>query len=112
MKLSAVVNGDVYNTLDIFANPVEVNPPSPTDPNVIYLGPGYYKQDYIVPSGKTLYIAGGAVIKGEVVLDNATNAKVIGRGVLDHPPGRAVSANYANQITIDGIIVNDYGDAR
>ena len=111
MKLSAVVNGDLYNTLDIFANPVEVNPPSPTDPNVIYVGPGYYTQDYIVPSGKTLYLAGGAHIKGEVFLDNATNAKLIGRGVIDHPPGRAVSANYANQITIDGIIINDFGDA-
>ena len=85
MKLSAVVNGDLYNTLDIFANPVEVNPPSPTDPNVIYVGPGYYTQDYAVPSGKTLYLAGGAVIKGEVFLDNATNAKLIGRGVIDHP---------------------------
>ena len=111
MKLSAVVNGDLYNTLDIFANPVEVNPPSPTDPNVIYVGPGYYTQDYTVPSGKTLYLAGGAVIKGEVFLDNATNAKLIGRGVIDHPPGRAVSANYANQITIDGIIISGFGDA-
>ena len=62
--------------LDLFANPVEVNPPSPTDPNVIYLGPGLYTQDYTVPSGKTLYIAGGAVIKAAVNLDNATNAKV------------------------------------
>ena len=112
MNLSAMVNGDKYNTLDIFANPVEVNPPSPNDPNVIYVGPGYYTQDYIVPSGKTLYIAGGAAIKGEVILDNATNAKVMGRGVLDRPSGRAVSANYANQITIEGIILNDYGDGN
>lgn len=108
-KLSFEVNGDVNHNLMIFANPIETNPPSPTDPNVIYLGPGLYKQHYTVPSGKTLYLAGGAVIQGGINLDNATNAKVLGRGVLDHPPVRAISADYANQITIDGIIVNDYG---
>ncbi|MFF3332751.1 LamG-like jellyroll fold domain-containing protein [Streptomyces sp. NPDC002888] len=109
MKLSALINGDAYNTLDIFANPTEVDPPSPTDPNVIYVGPGYYTRDYVVPSGKTLYIAGGAAIKGQIFLDNTTNSKVIGRGVIDRPSGRAISANYANQVTIDGVILNDYG---
>jgi hypothetical protein len=109
MKLSALINGDDWNTLDIFANPTEVNPPSPTDPNVIYLGPGYYTGDIVVPSGKTLYIAGGAAVKGEIFLDNTTNSKVIGRGVIDHPSARAISANYSNQVTIDGVIINDYG---
>jgi hypothetical protein len=112
MKLSVEVNGNVNRNLMIFANPLEVNPPSPTDPDVIYLGPGVYTQDYTVTSGKTLYIAGGAVVKGGVILDNATNAKVIGRGVLDHPQGKAISADYTNQITIDGIIVNDYGNGN
>lgn len=108
MKLTFDVNGNVDNNLMIFANPLEVNPPSASDPNVIYLGPGYYTQDITVPSGKTLYVAGGAVLKGGVTLDNATNAKVIGRGVLDHPAYGGVSANFANQITIDGIIINDF----
>ena len=45
-------------------------------------------------------------------MDNATNAKVIGRGVLGPSYRRGVSADYANQITIDGIIVNDYGDGN
>ncbi|WP_055523943.1 LamG-like jellyroll fold domain-containing protein [Streptomyces graminilatus] len=109
MKLSALVNGDAWNTLDIIANPTEVNPPSPTDPNVIYVGPGFYTGDRVVPSGKTLYIAGGAVINGEIFLDNTTNSKVIGRGIIYRPSARAISANYANQATIDGIIIDDYG---
>ena len=112
MKLSVEVNGDINRNLMVFANPVEVNPPSPTDPNVIYLGPGLYTQDYTVPSGKTLYIAGGAVVRGAINLDSATNAKVIGRGVLDRPSGRAISVDYSNQITIDGIIVNNYGSGN
>jgi hypothetical protein len=109
MKLSVEVNGDINRNLMVFANPLEVNPPSPTDPNVIYLGPGLYQQNYTVPSGKTLYIAGGAVIQGSVDLSNSTNAKVIGRGVLDRPSYVGIFADYSNQVTIDGIIVNDYG---
>ena len=108
-KLSVEVNGDINHNLHLFANPLEVNPPSPSDPNVIYLAPGVYNQDYTVPSGKTLYIAGGAVVKGGVFLDGATNAAVKGRGILDHPSWRGISVNYAENITIDGIIVNDYG---
>ncbi len=111
MNISVEVNGDANNTLDLFANPVDPNPPSPTDPNVIYVGPGLYTQDYVVPSGKTLYIAGGAVIQGGINMDNATNAKVLGRGVILNAPYRAIEVDHANQITIDGIIVNDYGNA-
>ena len=36
-KLSVEVNGDINHNLHLFANPLEVNPPSPSDPNVIYL---------------------------------------------------------------------------
>lgn len=108
-KLSIEVNGDINHNLHLFANPLEVDPPSPDDPDVIYLGPGVYYQDYTVPSNKTLYIAGGAVVKGGVFLDNVTNAAVRGRGILDHPSWRGVSVNYSENITVDGIIVNDYG---
>ncbi|THF83238.1 discoidin domain-containing protein [Cohnella fermenti] len=128
-KLSVEINGNVQKNLHVFANPLEVDAPNPdddnvlvirpgdvytpsdNDPEVIYVAPGYYKQDFTVGSGRTLYIAGGAAINGGIVLDNATNAKVLGRGVLDLPSGKAISADYTNQIVIDGIIVNDYGYA-
>ncbi|WP_372663714.1 LamG-like jellyroll fold domain-containing protein [Cohnella sp.] len=109
MKLSVEVNGELNRNIMIFANPLEVNPPSPTDPNVIYLGPGLYQQNYTVPSGKTLYIAGGAVVQGGIDMSNATNVKVIGRGVIDRPQYVGIIADYANQVTIDGVIVNNYG---
>jgi hypothetical protein len=108
-KLTVDVNGDTKHNLHLFANPLEVNPPSPSDPNVIYVAPGVYNQDFSVPSGKTLYIAGGAVIRGGIFLDYAKNATVRGRGILDHPAWRGISVNYAENITVDGIIVNDYG---
>ncbi|WP_261304980.1 discoidin domain-containing protein [Paenibacillus andongensis] len=107
-KLVFDVNGNVDNDLMIFANPVEVNPPSPTDPNVIYLGPGVYNQTYNLSSGQTLYIAGGAVVRGGVNLNNATNAKVIGRGVIESSPDAAVYLSFANNVTLDGVILNRF----
>ena len=103
---------DIGHTLHLFANPVDINPPSPTDPNVIYVGPGYYTQDYTVPSGKTLYLAGGAVVKGAINMDSTTNAKLMGRGVIDSPVGRAISLDYATGAVVDGIIVKNYGSGN
>lgn len=107
-KLSVEVNGDASHNLHLFANPVDVNPPSPTDPNVIYVGPGYYNQDYRVPSGKTLYLAGGAVVHGAIYMDGTTNAKLMGRGVIDRPFDRAISLDSATGAVVDGIIVKNY----
>ncbi|WP_261304196.1 discoidin domain-containing protein [Paenibacillus andongensis] len=111
-KLSVEVNGDVAHNLHLFANPIDPNPPSPTDPNVIYVGPGYYNQDYRVPSGKTLYLAGGAVVHGAIYMDSTTNAKLMGRGVIDRPVARAISLDNATGAVVDGIIVKDYGDGN
>ena len=86
MKLSVGVNGDVNSILMIFANPLEVNPPSPTDPNVIYLGPGLYPTGlYRAKRQDALYRRRSGHPRCSVDLSNATNAKVIGRGVLDRP---------------------------
>jgi len=72
--------------LHLFAQGEETDIPSPTDPNVIYYGPGYYDLSAQPPitlaTGKTLYIAGGAVIRGRVKIDNASNVTVRGRGIL------------------------------
>ena len=111
-KLSVEVNGNVNNNLHLFANPLEVNPPSPTDPNVIYLGPGVHNQGNSVPSGKTLYLAGGGVINGGVSFQSAVNSKFIGRGVLNFPNYGGLVINFSNDITVDGIIVNGYGNAN
>ena len=111
-KLSVEVNGNVNTNLHLFVNPLEVNPPSPTDPNVIYLGPGVHNQSYTVPSGKTLYLAGGGVINGSVNFQSANNAKFIGRGMLSRPNYGGLVINFSNNITVDGIIVNNYGNAN
>ena len=61
------MNGDEYHSLHIFANKIEENPIDPSDPNVIYYGPGvHYVSRIVVHSGQTLYIAPGAVLYGEM----------------------------------------------
>jgi hypothetical protein len=83
------INGDMYNSLQIFANPLETNIPSPTDPNVMFFraglhaygndpritretvpthyGGGTATQDVVyVPSGATVDIQGGAIVQAQI----------------------------------------------
>ena len=67
----------------LFANPLEQNPPKPGAPGVIYFGPGIHQADKIVvTNNQTLYLAGGAVVKGGVSAQGE-NIRIAGRGILD-----------------------------
>ena len=67
----------------LFANPLETDAPKPDDKDVIYFGPGVHKPEKIVlESNQTLYLAGGAVVKAEV-LAQGQNIRIRGRGILD-----------------------------
>lgn len=67
----------------LFANPLEEDRPQPGDPNVIYYGPGLHKPGKLgLTNNQTLYLAGGAVVKGGV-LAQGENIRVCGRGILD-----------------------------
>lgn len=109
-KISVEFNGDKLHNLHLFANSIETNRPDPKDPNVIYFGPGVHKpQDtpgdaFNIPSGKTVYIAGGAVVRGKLVCDQVSNVKIMGRGILDQPL-RGIEVKNSNHVEIEGIIV-------
>ncbi|MHB1305636.1 MAG: glycosyl hydrolase family 28 protein [Limisphaerales bacterium] len=67
----------------LFANPLEVNPPRPGAPGVIHFAPGIHRPGRIVvTNGQTLYLAGGAVVKGGI-LAHGENIRITGRGILD-----------------------------
>lgn len=67
----------------LFANPLETDAPKPGDKGVVYFGPGVHKPEKIVlESNQTLYLAGGAVVKAEVLV-KGTNIRICGRGILD-----------------------------
>jgi len=69
----------------LFANPLENAPPSTDEPgaNLIYFGPGVHTPGRIVvTNNQTLYIAGGAIVKGGILAEGE-NIRILGRGILD-----------------------------
>jgi len=67
----------------LFANPLETDAPEPGDEGVIYFAAGLHKPEkIIVESNQTLYLAGGSVVKAEVLV-KGDNIRILGRGILD-----------------------------
>ncbi|MCE5328292.1 MAG: hypothetical protein LLG01_17965 [Planctomycetaceae bacterium] len=100
----------------LFANPLERQPVLPDGPGVRYFGPGIHEAGIIqLSDNETLYIAGGAVVKGGIVA-RGKNIRIMGRGILD---GFDWPRNYngsqdgfirlidCDDVLIEGIIVKD-----
>ena len=67
----------------LFANPMEQDAPKAGAPNVIYFGPGIHQAGRVdVGDSQTVYLAGGAVVKGAIVAQGS-NIRILGRGILD-----------------------------
>lgn len=109
-KISVEFDGDKLHNLHLFGNAIETNRPDPRDTNVVYFGPGIHApkdtpgDTYNIPSGKTVYIAGGAIVRGKFVCNGVNNVRIIGRGIIDQPQ-RGIEIRHSNNITVDGIIV-------
>ncbi|MEU2280765.1 putative Ig domain-containing protein [Streptomyces sp. NPDC013178] len=106
-NLSIEIDGDIFNNLQLHANPIETHVPDPDDPDVIYFGPGLHKTtDGVVkvPSGKTVYLAGGAVLTSRVEFHQVENARLRGRGVI-YNSANGVLVEYSQNIEIDGVMV-------
>ncbi len=117
-NLSIEINGDDRHNLHLFANPREQNVPSPSDPNILYFGPGVHGNGSGIglEAEKTVYIAGGAIIYGYFYNANAANTATIrGRGILsgektskDPCPGNGgvslISSNTVKNLTLEGFI--------
>jgi len=121
--LSLEINADVFGNLQLFANAIEKEHPNPNDPNVIYFGPGVHDIGRMtISSNKTIYIAGGAVVSGALIIDHVKNVNICGRGILTQFPVRQHSfvpnqtvppqqsrddqllIQFSENITISGII--------
>ncbi|WP_155987952.1 glycosyl hydrolase family 28 protein [Gorillibacterium massiliense] len=119
-NVSLVLDGNYHGkVLHLFAEEPEKDIPDPADPNVIYFGPGYHDHgDYgepptMIGSNQTLYISGGAVVRGRFRADHATGVTVRGRGILlndyrsnDEYDDIALSLNGVTDSTVKDIIVN------
>lgn len=105
-NLSVEVNGDIFHNLHLFANPTEEFIPSRKDKDVIYFGPGMHRFEgdkLIVPSGKTVYVSGGAVLIGQVIIKNVRDVKLIGRGIIDHSIKMGISISNSRNIYVEGL---------
>jgi len=81
-KISIERDG-VNSPLLLFGNPLETDAPTRDDPRVVYFGPGIHKPGKIeLTSNQTLYVAGGAVVKGGVEA-RGENIRILGRGIID-----------------------------
>lgn len=108
-KISLEVNGDKLHNLHLFANPILEDKPDPEDPNVIYFGPGVHQPNdlpgdvFHIPSGKTVYIDGGAVVKAKLLVDKAHDVKIIGHGIVFQPE-RGVEIRHSQNVIVNGPI--------
>ena len=114
---TVVYNNHVNKATHIFANPLETDVPDKDDPNVFFIEPGEWALDAIqLKSDQTLYISGGAVVHSVVIVDNAVNVTIRGRGIIDGSdyPGHNQPGSYARvpidirnakNITAEGFII-------
>jgi len=74
---------DFYHPLFIFANPPESDIPAAGAPGVHVFGPGVHDIgfQYRVRAGQTVYLAGGALVKGSLYCEGP-GIRILGRGIL------------------------------
>ncbi|MHB8060055.1 MAG: glycosyl hydrolase family 28 protein [Gaiellaceae bacterium] len=113
LKVSFEVDGDRQHNVQLFANPIERNLPRAGARRLIYYGPGIHTLpgDHIreIPSNTTVYLAGGAVVRGSLQIHNAHDIVIRGRGILALPAGSGPSAaillTHASRVGIRDITV-------
>jgi len=112
-KLSIEPEGKLGPLL-LFANALEKDPPKQGAANVIYFGPGVHQAGKIVVTNdQTLYLAGGAVVKGGIEA-KGQNIHIRGRGILDGSdwewtkgPTSFVVLIQGTNVEVSGITIRD-----
>lgn len=89
-----------------------VNPLTGKEPEMVYFAPGLHdidEQGLILPSGKMVYIAGGAVVMAALKCEHVQNISIRGRGVLHQASiGRdsqhgGIKVNFSQNVQVEGI---------
>jgi hypothetical protein len=113
-NLSVEINRNIQRPLFIFANPLETTIPEKGSDRVIYFGGGkiHYPGVVQVKSDQTVYIAGGAVVRGSFMTGKGKNIRIMGRGILDNSlyqrgEHRPIEINECENVLIDGIILTE-----
>lgn len=107
-NISVEVNGDIYHNIQIFANPIEAVTYRKASKNVIFFGPGIHTcqgDGWRIPSNKTVYVAGGAVLKKRLIIDSVKNVKVLGRGIIDYTVKEGIRIRHAENVSVEGLLM-------
>jgi len=80
--LTLEFDGDLHGALHLFASSIEANSPTRGSAGVRYYGPGVHAGNITLQSNETVYLAGGAVLRGGIRGNGVRNARVLGRGIL------------------------------
>ena len=82
-KLSIGISGS--KALYLFANPPESNPPAPGDASVVTFPAGQVTETPMLSleDGQTLYLPGGAVLKGRIHVKGKSGIRICGHGIFD-----------------------------
>ena len=129
VNLTLIVNDDYRgDVLHLFANSIDEEVPEsvrgksgyiyePTS-ELHYFGPGYYDLSEFFSEGKlTLdkdyraYLAGGAVLDGQLCISSGTSARIFGRGMVmnqEHNKGMVMQVLWSSGATVEGIIVHGH----
>jgi hypothetical protein len=130
-NLTVEINGEWVKSLHIFINQMDKNIPKPDDKNVIFFGPGIHEVSSLtVGDNKTVYIAGGAIIKAVIGKDEkyslepsglrnysptfilaGNHIKFTGRGIIDASGcpthARSMLSIKGSDIKVEGVILTN-----
>ncbi len=113
-NLSIEINKNIKRPLFIFANPLETSIPDSSDKQVIFFEAGKIHDpgEVFIKSNQTVYIEGGAVVRGHFMTDRGKNIKIMGRGILDNSlylkgEHRPIEINRCDNVRIEGIILSE-----
>jgi hypothetical protein len=113
-NLSIEINKNLKRPLFIFANPMERDIPDKSASNVIFFEAGkiHYPGEVTIESNQTVYIEGGAIVRGYFMTDQGRNIKILGRGILDNRlynrgEHRPIEINRCKDVLVEGIILTE-----
>jgi hypothetical protein len=101
-----------YKPLFLYISGKETRKPSPGETGVHYFAGGetYEVGELELKSGETLYIEGGAVLRGNIICRDARDVRICGRGVLDGSLYNVDRGEYIRSIIVENcqdVLVED-----
>jgi hypothetical protein len=109
-KVWITVNGDDADPLFVFADAPKPNVPTNCS-NFVYYGPGVTTvNQYQATNGETIYLDGGAVVRGNINVAGTKNVQIVGPGILsgDLWTAETIQALPFSQETSYAMISGDY----